>query len=75
MEKIVLTEKQQELIKKHLDGEYDPFLSTEEEQIAFNEAINMADDLVYELDEYDQMGGDLIKWFWDKYNSQEADNQ
>lgn len=72
MGKIELTEKQKELIQSQLDGTYSPFTSSEEDQIAFNDVIEKAETLCDELDAYDEMGEDLMEWFWGKYQDQET---
>lgn len=71
MDKIVLNEKQKAVMQKYLDDKYSPFFSSEEEQIAMNEVIDMATQLEEELDAYDESGEDLMRWFWDKYQEQE----
>ena len=71
MEKIVLNEKQKAVMQKYLDGSYSPFFSSEEEQNAMNEVIEMADALMLELDAVDEAGEDLMLWFWGKYQEQE----
>ena len=72
MEKIVLTDQQKALIQKQIKGEYSPFFATEDEQVAMNEVLTKAEALIAELDAYDEMDGDLISWFWGKYQAQEA---
>lgn len=71
MDKIVLNDKQKAVMQKYLDGNYSPFFSSEEEQSAMNEVIDMANQLEEELDAYDESGEDLMRWFWDKYQEQE----
>lgn len=70
MKKIELTDLQKELIQKQLRGEYDPFFATEEEQNAYNDVIDQAQELCDELNAYEEME-DLLPWFWDKYQAQE----
>lgn len=70
MKKIELSNLQEQLIQKQLKGEYDPFLSSEEEKKAYNEVIDKAQELCDELDAYDEME-DLLPWFWEKYQAQE----
>lgn len=65
MDKIALNDKQKDVIQKYKDGRYSPFFSGEDEQAAMNEVIDMANDLM------DELGEDLIAWFWDKYQEQE----
>ncbi|MDC2194996.1 hypothetical protein PO081_17075 [Bacteroides thetaiotaomicron] len=71
MDKIALNDKQKDVIQKYKDGRYSPFFSGEDEQAAMNEVIDMANDLMDELEAYDEAGEDLIAWFWDKYQEQE----
>lgn len=71
MNKIILTDKQKAVLLKQLDGSYSPFFASEEEQMALNEVIDMADTLVEELDAIDSIDGDLMAWFWNKYQEQE----
>ena len=75
MAKIELTELQKALIQKQLNEQYDPFMASEEEQVAFNDVIDKAEALSDELDAVDDYvdnyDGDLIKWFWAKYQEQE----
>ena len=71
MDKIILNDKQKAVMRKYLDGNYSPFFSSEEEQLAMNEVIDMATQLEEELDAYDESGEDLMRWFWGKYEEQE----
>ena len=75
MAKIELTELQKALIQKQLNEQYDPFMASEEEQEAFNDVIDKAEALADELDAVDDyvdnFDGDMIKWFWAKYQDQE----
>lgn len=71
MNKILLNDNQKAVIQKYLDGKYNPFFSSESEQGAMNEVIDMANDLMDELEAYDDAGEDLIVWFWEKYQKQE----
>lgn len=71
MNKIVLNDSQKAVMKKYLEGSYSPFFSSEEEQLAMNDVIDMANQLEEELDAYDESGEDLMRWFWDKYQEQE----
>lgn len=75
MTKIELTELQKALIQKQLNEQYDPFMANEAEQEAFNDVIDKAEALSDELnavDDYiDNYNGDMIAWFWAKYQEQE----
>ena len=71
MGKINLTEKHKGVLQKHLEGKYTPFFAPEEEQKIFNEVIDMANDLMDELNAYETVGDDLMSWFWEQYQAQE----
>ena len=64
MNKIELTELQKALIQKQLNEQYDPFMSSEAEQEAFNDVIDKAEALADELDAVDDYidnyDGDMI---------------
>jgi hypothetical protein len=79
MDKIELTDLQKQLIQKQLNEKYDPFMATEEEQEAFNDVIDKAEALSDELDAVDdyidKYNGDMIAWFWAKYQEQEQKEQ
>lgn len=79
MDKIELTDLQKQLIQKQLNEKYDPFMATEEEQEAFNDVIDKAEALSDELDAVDDYidnyNGDMIAWFWTKYQEQEQKEQ
>ena len=79
MDKIELTDLQKQLIQKQLNEKYDTFMATEEEQEAFNDVIDKAEALSDELeavDDYiDNYNGDMIAWFWAKYQEQEQKEQ
>ena len=72
MKKIELSEQEKEVIRQQLNGEFDGWTATEEQQKLMTQVIHKAEDLLEELDEYDTMGDDLIQWFWNKYQAQEA---
>ena len=75
MEKIILTTEETALIEKHLNGDYNPFFSSKEEQEMFNGLINKAEALEDELDAIDERMSepncDLLVWFYKKYKAQE----
>ena len=65
MRKIELTDLELRLLKLDVIHEFSDFDATEEELRAMASVINKADDLMNEL------GDDLILWFWEKYLQQE----
>jgi hypothetical protein len=71
MKKIELTELELKVLQQDVNGEFSDFDATEEELRAMASVINKADDLMRELDDYDELGDDLILWFWEKYLQQE----
>ena len=70
MEKIKLSEKQEKILIDHLNGDYSPFFASEEDQLLFNDVIDMAEALMFKLDAVKEIGGDLMAWFWSKYKEQ-----
>lgn len=74
MEKIILTEREIELINKHLRGEIEVYNATDEEQEVLGNIIDRADDLMEELDAYDALDDlefDLLRWYLTMYENQE----
>lgn len=74
MKKIVLTEKEIEVIQQQLNGEIEVHSATEEQQQLLMGVIDKANDLLDEEDAYEELeaqGNDLIYWYWKKYQAQE----
>lgn len=71
MEKIILSEKEIDVIQKQLNGEIEVHSATEEEQQLLMGVIDKADALLEELDAYEELNGNLILWFYNKYQEQE----
>ena len=66
MEKIILSEREIELINKHLKGDIDVHSATEEEQQVLGALIDRANDLMDELDAYEELDKpdfDLLAWY------------
>ena len=59
-------------IKQQLNGEIEVWSATEEQQKHLTSVIDKAESLLDELDAYDEMGDDMILWFWNKYKAQEG---
>lgn len=75
MAKVELTQAEIALIDKHLNGEYNPFFASKEEQEMLNSIIERAEALEEELDAYDETTEtDLLKWYKQKNNEQLALN-
>lgn len=71
MEKIILTAKEIEVIKDQLNGKVEIW-ATEDVKTTLMGVIRKADALMEEQDAYDEVGNDLILWFWNKYQSQQT---
>lgn len=74
MKKIVLTEKEIEVIQQQLNGEIEVHSATEEQKQLLMGVIDKANALLDEEDAYDELeaqGNDLIDWYWKKYQAQE----
>lgn len=70
MKKIELTDDEIKVIKKQLKEECIFETATEEEQRLLMGVIHKAEDLMDELNAYDEVGDDLIAWFYNKYQAQ-----
>lgn len=74
MEKrIELTEREIKAIQEYFAGEIDEHAAPNEQQAAIMSVTEKADKLLEELDAYDELNGDLIAWFWGKYQAQQAE--
>ena len=71
MKQIVLSKKEIELIKKYFNGLIG-LGASEEVQEVFGGVIRKAETLMEELDAYDEVGNDLIAWYWKKYQAQQG---
>lgn len=72
MKKIELTELEVKMLHKNLDGSYFAPDCTDEEIEAMHSVIDKADELMEELDAYDELENSLMEWFFRKYEAQEA---
>lgn len=72
MKKIELSAAEIKAIKQQLNGEIEVWSATEEQQKHLTSVIDKAESLLDELDAYDEMGDDMILWFWNKYKAQEG---
>lgn len=72
MKKIELSADEIKTIKQQLNGEIEVWSATEEQQKHLTSVIDKAESLLDELDAYDEMGDDMILWFWNKYKTQEG---
>ena len=69
--RIELTPLELAMLKRDLAGEFFPPEQTDEENKALANVIEKADNLMEELDAYDEFGDSLMQWFYDKYQAQE----
>lgn len=72
---INLTEAELKVLKQDLRGEFYPMTATDEEFEALNSVIAKASKLEEELDAYEEINGNLLQWFYDKfleYNKQKS---
>ena len=70
--KIILTDEEKAVIEKQLKGELNAFFMEDREREIIDKVIDDANALMTELDAFDEMGDDLVKWYYDKYNAQES---
>lgn len=71
MEKIVLTEKEIEIIDLFLAEKIDiETVATDEQKELLMGVTDRAEALMEELDAYDELDDNLIKWYYDKYKAQ-----
>ena len=71
MKRIELTELEFQMLKLNIAREFYPLVATPEEAKAMNTVISKAQDLMEELDAYDELGDSLMEWFIEKYKKQE----
>ena len=69
--RIELTPLEFDLFKRYLAGEIFLPGTNMEENETFARVIEKADKLMQALDAYDEVGEDLMQWFWDKYQEQQ----
>lgn len=71
MKKIILSEKEIELIKAQLEGKVEVW-ADDETQAILGGVIDKAEALMIEQEAFDEVGSDLIAWYWNKYQAQET---
>lgn len=69
--KIELSALELEMLKQNVNGEFSPMNATEEEAAAMNSVITKAENLIEELDAYDEVDDSLMAWFLGKYEEQQ----
>ena len=72
MKKIELSADEIKVIKQQLNGEIEVWNATDEQQKHITSVIDKAEALLDELNAYDELEGDMVLWFWNKYKAQEG---
>ena len=72
MKKIELTEQEVNVINAQLNGEIEVWTEDDDVRNTLMGVIKKAKDLMEELDAYDELGDDLIEWFYNKYKAQQT---
>lgn len=72
MKQIVLNEREKEVINLQLAGEIEVWTDDDEVREVMSGVIDKAEALMHDLEAYDEIGGDLILWFWNKYQAQQT---
>ena len=70
MTKIELTKEEIEVIELQLAEKIDIETATEDQKVLLMGVIDRAEALMDELNAYDELDDDLIKWYYDKYKAQ-----
>lgn len=73
MKAIVLSADEIKVIEQQLKGEIEVYSATEEQQRLLTGVVEKAENLLDELDAYEELeneGGDLVAWFYRKYQEQ-----
>lgn len=69
---IILTDMEERMLQQNISGEFDPMTATMEESAATNRVIEMAENLMDELNAYNELDGDLMVWFDNKLKAQSS---
>ena len=70
--KITLTDEEVQVIEKQIRGELNTFFMEDREREVIDKVIDDANALMTELDAFDELDGNLVKWYYDKYLAQQA---
>ena len=60
------------VIEKQLKGELNTFFMEDREREIIDKVIDDANALMTELDAFDELEDNLVKWYYDKYKAQQA---
>lgn len=69
--KIELTDLEKKMLDLNVSRDFNPMTATVEEAAAMNSVIHKAEDLMEELDAYEELGDSLMEWFKAKYEEQQ----
>lgn len=70
MKKIELNAKEFDVLERQVKGEINDWMLPPEEIAILNKLIKDAHALLDELDAYDELNGDLMRWYYNKYKEQ-----
>lgn len=70
MKKIELNAKELDVLERQVKGEINDWMLPVEEINILNKLITDAEALLDALDAYDELDGDLMRWYYNKYRSQ-----
>lgn len=70
--KIVITDKEKQVIEKHLNGELNAFFLEDRERELIDKVIDDAEKLMKEQNAYDEIDNSLIAWYYNKYLAQQS---
>lgn len=71
-EKIELTPEEIQVINEQLAGKIEVWSATEEQQKHLSNVIDKANALLDTYPEDYEFGDDMIEWFWQQYQAQQA---
>lgn len=71
-QRIELTPLELAMLRRQLEGKFFPPQQTDEENKALANVIDKASKLMRELDAYDELGTNLMQWFYNKYLMQQT---
>lgn len=74
MSKIELSADEIQVINEQLNGEFGAFTATPKQQQLIMGVTDKAIALAEELDAFEDVGEDLIAWYYNKYKEQQSEN-
>lgn len=70
MDKIELTATELKVLDEYFAGEIGMFTATEEQMTVIRNLNNRAGALMDKLDAWDELGEDMLRWYYNKYLEQ-----